>query len=180
MLAIDLGRLAGGPPDPPDPLRQKLCGLQNEVLQITELVRHIAYNLHPVVLDDLGLAAALRSICHDFARRHGIPARCSANNLPEFMSQEAGSCLYRITQEALQNIGKHARAKRAAVKVAGRNSRVRLEIRDNGIGFDPGSLSTGVGLGILSMKERVRLVNGSFQIESKPGKGSRIIVEIPL
>jgi signal transduction histidine kinase len=105
--------------------------------------------------------------------------RLSGNDLTEPIPEEVALCLYRITQESLWNVAKHASAKTARVTLDALDHRVHLSIRDNGVGFDPTAKREG-GIGLLSMKERVRLVNGEFTLASKPGKGTRIDVWAPL
>ena len=140
----------------------------------------MAYELHPSILDHLGLAVALRSYCLEFSRREGIPIRFLARRLPESIPQEPATCLYRLTQEALRNAARHARTERVTVSLSGSGGGLELSIRDTGVGFDPALVKGRGGLGILSMEERVRLVNGAFAVHSRPGRGTRIEVRVPL
>jgi signal transduction histidine kinase len=143
-------------------------------------VHRIARLLHPAVLDDLGLEAALREECGSFSQQFGIPVTFDARDVPRAISDEIALCLYRVAQESLRNIGKHAEAKRVVVRLAGRNGDIVLSIRDIGDGFDLNEVRGKGGLGLVSMEERVRLVNGVFDIQSEPGKGTRVELRAPL
>lgn len=140
----------------------------------------MAHQLHPSILDDLGLEPALRSYCAEFSRLAGIPVKFSCPSLSEALPPEVALCLYRVTQEGLRNIAKHSRTPSAAVTVAGAPDAIQLSMTDSGIGFNPDEVKGKGGLGIASIEERVRLVKGSVVIESAPEKGTRIRVHVPL
>lgn len=180
FLVVEAERLEQRLSQSPDLVRDGLRSLQSRAVDLSEDVRRMAHQLHPAVLDDLGLEPALRSYCAEFSRLAGIPVKFSCQGLPESLPPEVALCLYRVAQEGLRNIAKHSRAPRAAVTLAGAPGAMRLSITDSGIGFDANAVKGQGGLGIPSMEERVRLVNGSIQIESAPGKGTRITVHVPL
>ena len=179
-MAMDLGVLAAGSPTRSSELQKRFRALQSGVVQAAEVARHLAYELHSSELDDLGLAAALRSYCEDFERREKISIEFTKRNLPEAWKREVACCLYKVTQEGLRNVAKHANARRGSVNLDATGARIRLRVCDTGVGFSVPSLGAASGLGILIMKERVRLINGSFAIRSKPGQGTQITVEVPL
>jgi len=112
-------------------------------------------------------------------KKTGIDLSFMPHDFPDSVPQHLGLCLYRITQEGLQNIAKHSRAAAASITLQGLSDGIRLLIRDNGIGFDTEKAKQKAGLGLSSMRERMRLVNGTIAIESKPGKGSEIQIFIP-
>jgi signal transduction histidine kinase len=147
---------------------------------MSEDVRKIAHQLHPSILEDLGLNAALCQLCEEFSTRTGIVATCEQQTLPEAMPMEVASCLYSVAQEALHNVSKHSRASRVRLMLKGSPDGVRLGIHDNGAGFDLKAGKWEHGIGIVSMKERVRLVEGEFSIHSQPGKGTAVRVFVPL
>jgi PAS domain S-box-containing protein len=178
-LAMELGSLAAELPAVPKHLRKRLRGLQRGVVEAAETSRHVAYQLHPSELDDLGLVRALRAYCEDFGRG-GIAVKFTSGSLPESVNCEVGSCLYKVTQESLRNVAKHAKTRRAWVTLEGMGDRVVLRVRDAGVGFSVESLGGGVGLGVVGMQERVRNVKGSFAICSRPEQGTVITVEVPL
>jgi PAS domain S-box-containing protein len=179
-LAIDIGRLAVNPPSPEDaPTRLK--ALQARVVKASEETRHIAYELHPSVLDDLGLVASLRGLCKEFSERAAnIVLDVTDIALPGSVPREVASCLYRVAQESLENIARHSGAQHVSVALALQKGTVVLTIADDGIGFDPEAVKGRGGLGLIGMEERARLVNGKLSIVAQPGHGTRIAIKIPL
>ena len=179
-LAMDLGGLAAERHASRASLKRSLRGMQRRVVQVAEISRHIAHELHPSELDDLGLVAAIRAFSEDFVRRENIEVDFSSRNVPKELRLEMASCLYKVTQESLTNVSKHSGAKLVWVVLDGTTERIRLRIKDAGAGFRPESQAARVGLGILSMRERVELLHGSLSISSHPGQGTELIVELPL
>lgn len=179
-LAMEIGSLVAKRLTSATLLKEDLRALQSRVVQAAEVARHIAHKLHPSELDDLGLVAALRSYCEDFGRREGIEVEFLSQNVPKELKREIASCLYKVTQESLSNSSRHAAAKSVSVTLAGTADRISLSVKDRGVGFRTQSPGTHVGLGILSMKERVGLLHGTFGIASEPGHGTEITAEIPL
>src|ERR1019366_5958710 len=113
-----------------------LKALQARVVKASEEARHIAYELHPSVLDDLGLSASLRALCNTLpGRTKDISVKFASTVLPASVSREAASCLYRVAQQSLENILKHANAKHVSVEITSRKGRVILTVRDDGQGF---------------------------------------------
>ena len=170
------------------PAREKAA--RNEVLKLSELlgqtveeVQCIARNLRPSILDELGLVSALRATCTEFANRTGVSLKLACRPLTARLSAEAELALYRILQNALENVEKHARARHVTVCLKQR-AFVKLTINDDGIGFDPeqhAARRTGKGgLGLLSMRERAIYVGGTLKIKSMRGAGTQIEVLIPL
>jgi PAS domain S-box-containing protein len=181
MVALELETLEHSlPANLPEP-REQARALRARVLHVAEDVRRIAYRLHPSILEHLGLAVALQSLCNEFARREGIPVRFQQRHAPSLISQEAAVCLYRVAQEALHNIARHSEAPRADVTLTGTtNGGLLLTISDRGKGFSPTANRHRRGLGIVSMEERVRLLNGHFSIQASPGTGTRLRVRLPV
>jgi signal transduction histidine kinase len=137
--------------------------------------------LHPSILEDLGLAAALHELCEEFSARNTIQASLEQGSLTEDLPLDIASCLYRVAQEALHNVQKHAHgASQVRLELHADLGSVHLCIQDDGIGLGAEAGSMGQGLGIISMKERVRLVQGRFSIHSEHGKGTTIAVCVPL
>jgi len=179
VLAMQVDTLRTGVPLPAGKLRQELDSLEAQVAALSDDVRRMASQLHPSVVEHLGLAAALRSHCAEFAAREGIPIEFEERGLPEALSPEVALCLYRIAQEALHNLARHACATRGSVTLAGDRDAVELSITDDGTGFDPQAARALGGLGLLSMEERARLAGGALSIYSSPGQGTRIEVRLP-
>lgn len=180
FLAVEAEMIERRLPESPDAVREGLRSLERRVVEISEDVRRMAQQLHPAVLDDLGLEPALRSYCAGFARLSGIAVRFSSRNIAAAPPPDIALCLYRVAQEALRNTAKHSGARRAIVTLTGGSGAIRLSVSDAGGGFDPESARGRGGLGIASMEERVRLVRGSIRIESQAGKGTRIRVQVPV
>jgi signal transduction histidine kinase len=157
--------------------RAGLRALRNRVVELSDDVRGLAYRLHPSILDHLGLAIALQSYVEEFTKRERIRVTFTHRNVPETLPPEIATCLYRVAQEALRNVAKHAHAKRAAMTVWMSGASLHLSIKDSGTGFEPTERR---GLGLVSMQERVRAVNGVLTIKSQPGDGTQIEVEVPV
>ena len=141
-------------------------------------MRSISHRLHPSILDDLGLPQALKALVDEFGERECMLATFTRRDVPAQLPKEVASTLYRITQEALRNIAKHAGRTHAKVTLEGSDSRLRLEVADFGEGFD--THQSRAGLGLISMEERARLVHGKFAVESALGKGTTVGVQVPL
>ncbi len=177
-LAIDVGDLAAGPP-PPDRVH-RLREIQARVIKASDVTRHIAYELHPSVLDDLGLVASLRGLGREFLEKtKNIKLTFVGSRLKAPVPREVASCIYRITQESLQNIKKHAKAKQVSIKLALRKGNISLVIEDDGVGFDQKEVKGRGGLGMVGMEERVRLIHGTLRVTTKPGRGTQIALEVP-
>lgn len=175
FLAMDLGKLASNPtlgavaPD--------VRPLQLRAVEAAESVRQISHQLHPSVLDDIGLEAALEQYCEEFEKRSGIMTTFSSRNVPDGLSKEIAGSIYHITQECLRNVAKHSGAKVVSVAIEYRRDILHLKVRDEGIGLKPSEAN---GIGIVAMKERAHLINGRFSIQSEHGAGTEVSVEVPL
>jgi two-component system sensor histidine kinase UhpB len=145
--------------------------------QITGLAR----DLRPSVLDDLGLLPALRGYAQEISGRVGIPVDFTARGAVPRVPADAETAVFRIVQEALTNVAKHARARRAWVDLVAEDGRLCLTVGDDGRGFDPDGRhpASGRGLGIAGIRERVQLLHGRVQIDSAPGQGARLTVTFP-
>jgi signal transduction histidine kinase len=130
-------------------------------------------------LEQVGLAAALKGLCAETRALTGIEVHCGCTDLPERILSDASLCFYRIAQEALHNIGKHAKASSIALILSGSPDAITLQIRDNGVGFEPSKPETHTGVGLRSMQERASSLGGEFSLKTEPGKGTEITVRIP-
>jgi PAS domain S-box-containing protein len=142
-------------------------------------VRAISRNLRPSELDDLGLVAALKSLAHDFSERTGITARFAADSGKYPLAPEAKMTVYRIAQEALNNVEKHSGARRVHIALNHSKGEVRLSVADNGNGFNVSKLNGKAGWGLQNMTERARFLGGNFESKSAPGRGTKVCVNIP-
>ena len=178
-LAMDMGGLVADFP-PPEGAQSRVADLRARIIKVSEETRHIAYELHPSVLDDLGVVASLQSLCKEFSERTKIPVEFTGVAMPPEVPREIASCLYRVTQESLENIAKHSGAKRVSVALTLRKGTVLLSVADDGAGFDLEAIKGRGGLGFIGMEERTRLIHGKLSIAAKPGHGTRIALEVLL
>jgi two-component system, chemotaxis family, CheB/CheR fusion protein len=163
-------------------VRRKLEQTQAIAERLDADVDFLAWELRPAALDDLGLLEAIANYAREWSRHSGIPAEFHMTGMEsERLAPEAESALYRITQEALNNIMKYARPTRVDVLLERRDQQVVLIIEDDGVGFDPqAAMADGKGLGLVGMRERATLVGGALEIESKPGEGTAVFARVPI
>ena len=181
MLAIDLRQAEKNPVSASEELRSTIRVVSERLTTISDDVRQMVYRFHPSILDDLGLVKAIRRQIDEFSTRTGIKTAYVHQDPTTALPAEQAISLYRIVQESLSNITRHARASQVEIELICEDDLVSLSVHDNGRGFDPAQLSqTGAHLGLLSMRERVRLAKGLFEIDSAPSQGTHIHVEIPL
>ncbi len=163
-------------------LGRKIANTQRLVEKSVDIVHRFARELRPAVLDDLGLIPALHSYMKSFTKETGIRASLTAFSGLELLSNAKRTVLYRIAQEALTNVVRHAKASRVDVHIEKKNNSVVLRIKDDGTSFDLQRVwQVGIDrrLGLLGMRERAEMVGGTFEIESSPGQGTTIHVQIP-
>jgi signal transduction histidine kinase len=147
--------------------------------QLSDDVHALSYKLHPSLIEDLGLVEALQAECERFSESEGIPVTLETTALEVKLTPESSLCLYRIAQEALRNASRHAGASQVTMSLAPMNGEVRLEVSDDGVGFEPSELPARASLGHASMKERVHLVRGRLQIRSGRGRGTTVVAFVP-
>jgi signal transduction histidine kinase len=162
------------------PIARLFESIRSELVSLSEDVHGLSRQLHPAILDDLGLVEALRSECESFSRREEITIHYEPDELPQQISAEAALCVYRVAQESLRNIAKHSGASEAWVLLRASGQELMMQIKDGGAGFDSRTCHTGPGLGLSSMAERVNLVRGRLAITSRPGEGTLVDVRVPL
>ncbi len=179
LLSIDLETLAQNLRTDSE-TRCTLHELWDRVGELGSDLHFLSHRLHSSTLDSLGLVAALSSVCVEFKDYHSIDVNFVEENVPRNIPREAALCLFRITQEALQNVKKHSHADSAEVRVEGLEQKIHLSISDRGTGFDQGAASRQSGIGIRSMEERVRLVGGQFAVVSRPMEGTKVDVWVPI
>ncbi len=175
-LALLQVRLSGLSQNLPAGMEAELALVKEVIADVNEVVtgiRDVSRQLHSNTLQLLGLRAALNKLCRQVSEKHGITAKVDASEDP-VLSHDAKLCLYRVAQEAVSNAVRHGRAEKIIIELGGDNSLVRMRIKDSGIGFDPGLLSS--GLGLVSMQERVRMLGGELVVKSQPHAGTEIIV----
>ncbi|NWF72399.1 MAG: PAS domain S-box protein [Nitrospirae bacterium] len=179
LLAMDIEAVERRLSSSPDHLGRAVRAIQNRVVELSDVVRHLAYQLHPSILDDLGLPIALQRLVDDFTARSRIQGSFGHNDIPSAIPQEIATCLYRVAQESLSNVARHAAASRVDVELTRSQSGLTVTITDNGVGFDSEQPRHGPhGLGLLGMKERVALVQGDLRVMSAVGKGTKVQVVV--
>jgi signal transduction histidine kinase len=176
-LAIDAARFEAIEPHARDPASRSVHG---ELVRLSEDVHALSYRLHPSILDDLGLAEALKAECEHVSRRELVRVDVELKQVPDRMSSDIALCIFRVAQEALRNIARHAKASVATVSLALEDGGLLLAIRDNGVGFDVDASQSRHGLGRAGMGERVRLLGGTFGIKSAFGQGTTVSAWVPL
>jgi PAS domain S-box-containing protein len=180
VLGMEISAIEKRPPESPEELIDRLHRIAERIGSLAKEIHHISRRLHPAILDDLGLAAALNNECLAFSEQYGIPVEFTARSVEGPIPEDISLCLYRVAQESLRNIGKHAGAVEVFVELTFRGGEIVLTVEDVGDGFELEIGRGKGGLGLVSMDERVRLVNGTFSIRSEPGKGTRVEARVPL
>lgn len=180
VLAIEAGKLEVQLKSAGNEVAENLRNMKEQMVKLAADVHAISRQLHPSILDDLGLVDAVEAECTSFTQREGVLVTYEPENVPETVPKDLGLCLYRITQEALRNIAKHAKTHEAHVSLVGRDGVIILTIQDPGVGFTPIKVRGKRGLGLDSMEERARLVQAELSVRSQPGEGTVIEVRAPL
>jgi signal transduction histidine kinase len=180
LLTLGLENASEALPDSPRVAQQQLQELINSAGELGADIHTVSHRLHSATLESLGLVPGVSSLCKEFTDRYGIEIDFSADNIPRIVDPDVALCLFRIVQEALQNLKKHSGAARAEVRLIRRADRISVSVYDPGKGFDMNDMRAQEGLGIHSMEERARLLSGYFKIHSEPGRGTRVEADIPL
>jgi signal transduction histidine kinase len=154
--------------------------IATQVKSLSTEIHTLSYQLHPAKLEHLGLVPASRALCAEQSKLWGIPISFVQAGMPAELDRATALSIYRVLQEALHNIGKHSQATDVRVEMTRQNALARLLVADNGRGFDMQSVDQHAGLGLLAMRERVRLAHGYIIVQSAPGKGTRIEIRIPM
>ena len=178
FLAMDMGKLANKSSS--SDFVADFRPLQMRAADAAMTVRKISHQLHPSVLDDIGLEAALEQYCEEFESRTGISTQFTGKNVPDPLSKEVASSLYHIAQECLRNVAKHSKSETVAVELEFDNGVLRLTVKDQGIGLREEQKKAERGIGMVAMKERAHLVNGKVSIQSETGEGTEVVVEVPV
>jgi PAS domain S-box-containing protein len=177
VLSISLSRLLQEGPAPA--LRARIQELRNIVGDLVNEVRDFSHRLHPARLQYLGIVKAAAALCGEVAAQHNVDVSFHADSDTETLSQHISLCLYRVLQEALQNVVKHSGAKKIDVALRRSSEEIELTVQDLGAGFNLGA-TDGFSLGLTSMKERLAAVGGQLRIQSIPGHGTTVRARVPL
>jgi PAS domain S-box-containing protein len=180
LVAVGFDQIRQRTPALPPEVLRRMRELQAQAMQLSTDVQTMSHALHAPKLELLGLVAALKSMCNEFAEHQRMEIDFRGHDLPQPLPSETSLCLSRVLQEALQNAAKHSGVKHVHVQLNGSAEDVQLTVTDLGKGFDLNSALKGRGLGLTSMQERVRVLNGTVAIRSKPMGGTTIHVRIPV
>ena len=180
MLSLDLEQLAEDVGDSSGETSQQFHELFDRVSELGADLHSLSHRLHSSTLESLGLLAGLEAFCKEFAEQQGVQVDFVHENIPRGVPADAALCMFRITQEALRNIKRHSGANRAAVRLEQKNGRLHLSVSDHGSGFNSNKPPAECGIGIHSMEERLRLLGGKLEIQSRPMEGTRIDAWLPL
>jgi signal transduction histidine kinase len=180
LFAIELDELCSRSAGSDSSSRAKAGALSAKARSLSTDVHHIAYELHPAILDQLGLVPALRQFADQIATRHGIAVEVTEADWPRELPRDVSIALYRTVQEALQNVVKHSGAGEARVALQGSRKGVTLMVSDSGRGFDPEAAGVRMRLGLAGMRERLRLVRGELCIDSSASDGTVVAAGIPV
>ena len=176
-LGIELGNLEHLRSGPPSEFASHIVDAKRLTEETLRTVRNIAMGLRPSMLDDSGIAPAVRWQAQELSRRTGTPVDLQIEGDFGGLGDEGRTCLYRVVQEALTNCARHAAAKTVRITMQGKNDAVSVSIQDDGVGFDTARAHT--GLGLIGIEERVKVLGGSLAVDSWPRRGTLVRVEIP-
>jgi signal transduction histidine kinase len=176
LLAIELEGVKNGlAPEP----SQRIDDLRNQATQITNDVQLLSHELHSSKLEYLGIVGAIKNFCKEYGERQKLEIDFNSHDLPAALPPELSLSLFRVLQEGLRNATKHSGVKSFEVRLWGTPDEIHLTVRDSGVGFDPGATRGVRGLGLVSMEERLKLLNGTLMIESQPKCGTTIHARVP-
>jgi PAS domain S-box-containing protein len=179
-LSVELESMERAPVAPPEPVARQLAVIRDQVVRLSDDLHDLAYRLHPSLLEHVGLEVAARDHVAEFTKRTRLPVTFAAREVPETLSPEIATNLFRVMQESLQNVFKHAQATEVTVRLSGSSKGIGLSVRDNGKGFDLESKDVREkGLGLVSMQERARVLGGFLRIQSFETGGTKVCVWIP-
>ena len=180
LLEIGLQEFEQEAPKLSSTAKQHLHNIEEIAREVSTDIHGLSHELHPSKLDTLGLVAATAGFCREFSRQHGLQIHFVHHQMDQLITKEVALCIFRIVQEALRNVLKHSGAKEASVELSGYGDSIDLCVSDTGAGFDPKNIEAMGSIGLISMRERARLVGGRFFIESEPSRGTRVRAQVPL
>ncbi len=179
-LVLEVASLEHHSSTVPGELTRALAPLREQLEQLSDDVHTLAYRLHPSLLEHAGLRPAVEEHVHQVSRRTGLPIYLKIHDVPDAVPLDQATCLFRVMQESVQNVVKHAQATTVTVQLRGSSKGVGLSVIDNGKGFDSQDLRTHhQGLGLSSMEERLRQLHGFFRIQSRPSHGTKVCAWVP-
>jgi PAS domain S-box-containing protein len=179
LLTVTIEEMRRSAPDMPDELHSNLEDLLRQISDISSDVQAISHELHSHKLEHLGVVVAMRGFCKELSYQQKVEITFRNQDVPPHVPQEIALCLFRVLQEALHNAVKHSQVRYFEVELRGTTEAIYLTVHDGGVGFDPDTAFRGRGLGLTSMQERVKLVNGDIVITSQPKRGTTLRACVP-
>src|SRR4029434_7500974 len=167
-------------PDSTAEFKQEISEVSQEIANLAADIQAVSHRLHPAKLEFLGLEKAAASFCEEMSNRHDLTIEVHFENIPTVLPRDISLSLYRVLQEALQNVVKHSASRHVYVSLKGQIDTINLTVEDSGAGFDPEETMRGRGLGLTSMNERLKAVGGHLSIHSQVGDGTTIHAVAPL
>jgi PAS domain S-box-containing protein len=180
LLAVELERFDLQAPGLAVDVHQYLPRARQRISDLAKDIHALSHRLHSSKLEYLGLATAVKSFCHELSEQRNVRIEFKHSNLPVEIPKEISLCLFRVLQEALQNAVKHSAEQNVRVELHGTPDGIHLRVSDSGIGFNWQDAIKRRGIGLISMRERLRLVNGELSIQSTPGRGTVVLARVPL
>lgn len=180
LLSLKIEKAAKTCADGQQKVQQELTEIWRQCADLAGDVQALSHQLHPSILDHLGLVMAVTSFCRQMSEQSGATVKFVHKNVPPNLPQEVSLSLFRVVQEALHNSVKYSGGDWFCVSLQVKSGMIELEVRDWGKGFDVASPASKSGLGLVSMRERIQLLNGTFRIESEPNGGTHIHARVPL
>jgi len=180
MLAMQLQELHLNSPDLPPEVRSHTGELWKRTNEIATDIQSLSHELHSSKLQYLGIAAAIRGFCREFSAQQNVEIDFQNHDLPSHLPPDTSLCLFRVLQEALHNSAKHSGVRHFEVRLWGASGEIHLTVSDSGSGFDSAVANEARGLGLISMEERLKALNGTLSIESQPKRGTTIRARVPL
>jgi len=180
LLSVELDMFGQRLPEAAEKINARLGEFSQQTKGLSAEVHRIAHGLHPAKLTQLGLAVALKGFCREIEAAHSIGVSFQEHEVPRILPEDVALCLYRVAQEAIQNVVKHSGARHAQIELVAVHNALALTIEDDGNGFLMEAKQSTGSLGLVSMHERVRLVGGEIAVKSQPGEGTCVEVRVPL
>jgi signal transduction histidine kinase len=179
LVAVELQQLHENSLILPD-VRSRMDELQKQILDVATDIQSLSHELHSAKLRYLGIVGAVRGFCREFGEQQKVAIDFQTHDLPGPLSTDISLCLFRVLQEALHNSAKHSGVRHFEVRLWGTPDEIHLTVKDSGAGFDREAIKETLGLGLISMEERVKLLNGTLSVESQPKRGTTIHARVPL
>ena len=181
MLTIEIGELQESSFNLPAQVRSRINELKKQTVNIATDIQSLSHGLHSAKLEYLGITTAVRGFCKEFGEQQKVEIDFQTHDLPSPLDPDISLCLFRVLQEALNNSAKHSGVRQVAVQLWGTSDEIHLTVSDRGAGFDSEheKQRESRGLGLISMEERLKLVNGTFSVESQPNRGTTIHARVP-